>query len=242
MRASPESSKLWVRAHTLRRAKYAQILQVKPDEFSPEYFMRVDSRRSAAARLRLIAFVFQIFLFALFAFSLHPHQKASVILQGTSINDFREILLIISAVLGLAIPAIGHYHDVLVDILTASLERRSEGDEDIVQLLRISYGIDLFPVPPEVGGNLSLGPGYRFFITLFVSLAAVAVAIVMLGALFVRFKVLEDIYFSPGYSEVVSACVIGFVILTDLLGSFIFILSVGPLRVRSHEAISEPQP
>lgn len=53
-----------------------------------------------------------------------------------------------------------------------------------------------------------------------------------LTALFVRFKVLEDIYFTPTFSTPISLWVIGFVVISDILGTMLFILDVGPIRTR----------
>lgn len=216
--------------------KYTKILQRAQVEFGHEYFMQICERRSAAAILRLIALIFQIVIFALFAFTLIPQ---GVVPRGTSTKDFREILLVMSATLGLAIPVIGHYHDVLTDILAARLQQRSNGDQDVRQMLKIAHGLELFPMPTAVEGAFEFGQGYRAVVRAFLTLIAATVAMMMLGALFVRFKVLEDIYLVPTYSDSVSAWVIGFVVVTDILGAFIFILSVGPLRARRHETTPE---
>ena len=227
---------LWVKASTLRQERYSETIQKNDGVFGDRYFEDVDKRRSSAAFLRLIVVAVQIAIFAFFALSLITSEAnpSGLAFSPASSKNLREILIVVSAILGLGIAFIGHYHDVLTEILAAHVERLSKGDKDVQEMLRIAYGVDLYPLPPKSQGRLELGWGYRLFVRVFAVLTAVTFVISALVALFIRFKVLEDIYFTPSFSTTVSVWVIVFVVITDVLGLFMFILNTGPIRTRNY--------
>jgi hypothetical protein len=220
-------TKLWVSASTLRQAKYLEIIRKNDGVLGDKYFEDVDKRRSSAAGLRLMACAFQIPIFAFFALSLIPIEADFSVLgiSPTSNKNLREILIVVSAVLGLGIIFIGYYHDALTEILAAHAERRSKGNKDVQEMLKISYGINIFPLPPRTQGYLELGWGRLLFVGIFAVLTAMTLVIFTLGALYIRLKVLEDIYFRPSFSTIVSVWVIGFVLICDVLGLLIFLLN-----------------
>ena len=235
MRVPRLYTKLWVRASTLRQARYLEIIQKNDGVLGDRYFEDVDKRRSSAASLRLIATAVQILIFAFLVLSLLPVDANFSVLwiAQTSNKNLREILIVVSAVLALGTSFIGYHHDVLAEILAALVERRSKGDKDVQEMLKISYGIALFPLPPRIQGHLELGWGFRLFVYIFAALTAMTLAILALGTIFIRLKVLEDIYFAPSFSTEVSVWVIGFVIMCDVVGLFIFLLTTGPINVRN---------
>jgi hypothetical protein len=237
MRVPRPYTKLWVRANTLRQARYLEIIRKNDGVLGDKYFEDVDKRRSSAAGLRLIACAVQIPIFAFFVLSLIPIDANSSVLgvSPTSSKHLREILLVVSAVLALGTSFIGYHHDVLTEILAAHVEGRSKGDKDVQEMLKISYGIALFPLPPRTQGYLQLGRGFHLFVNIFAVLTAITLAILALGALYIRFKVLEDIYFAPSFSTTVSVWVIGFVVMCDVVGSLIFVLTTGPIIARNFE-------
>jgi hypothetical protein len=234
MRMDRPCTKLWVKASALRQARYSEIIRKNDGVLPDRYFEDVEKRRSAAAGLRLITCVIQVPIFVFFVLSLIPVESSSFVFGALS-KDLREILIVVSAALGLCISVIGYYHDALTEILAAHVEYRSNGNKSVEEMLRLSYGIDIFPLPPRTQGHLELGWGYLLFVRIFTAFTAVTVIVLALSALFIRLKVLEDIYFTPTFSTAASLWVIGFVVITDTLGAFIFILNTGPIRARRFE-------
>lgn len=236
MRVPRPYSKLWVRGSTLRGARYSEIIDANHGIFDEGYFKDVDKQRASAASLRLILVAIQIPIFAVFALALIPVGSDSHALGIVRASrDLREILIVVSAVLGVAINFIGYHHDVLAEIMAVRLARRSKDDKDVQELLNISYGMALFPFPPTTQGDLELGGGYRFLVRALSVFTWLTLVILALGAIFIRVKVLEDIYFVPTFSGDASGWVIGFAVITDLLGGFILILNAGPLRARKYQ-------
>lgn len=230
MRKPRPHSNLWVSSSTLRRAQYSKLVRNSEDSLYEGAFVDIDRRRAAAAGLRLVTCALQLPIFAFFALSLVPAGANPSILVALS-KELREVLLVISAALGLCIGVAGYYHDALTDLLAAHLDARKENDS-ATEILRISFGIGAFPFPRATEGHFELGSGYHFFVGIFKALAVTIVVMLALTALFVRFKVLEDIYFTPTFSMPASLWVIGFVVISDILGTMLFILDVGPIRTR----------
>lgn len=226
--------KLWVKGSTLREARYLQTLQAKHDELGAGYLELVDRRRAATAGLKFLLIALQICIFAAFALALIPIGDGHGAFQA-AIRDLREILIVISAVVGLGIVLISHHHDVLTDIVSAEVTVRSKGDKDLKELLDISRGLTFFPLPPTSQGDLELGVGYRSLVRACAFFAWVTVAFLALGSILLRFKVLEDIYFVPTFSADISYWVIGFAVITDILGMFMLVLNTGPLRARQRK-------
>lgn len=229
MRKPRPQSKLWVSSSTFRRFQYSGLIQGSAGILPDEIFDNANKRRAAAAGLRLVICALQVPIFAFFALSLIPadaNPSAAVTLS----KELREILLVISAVLGLCIGFAGYYHDALTDLLSANLDARTERNACAAEIARLSFGIYALPLPATVEGHFELGTSYHFFIKAFNALAATTVVMLMLTALLVRFKVLEDIYFAPTFSTTASLWVIAFVLITDILGTMLFILTVGPVK------------
>jgi hypothetical protein len=239
MRIPRPHTKLWIRASSLRQARYSEIIRNNNGNLPDRFFEDVEKRRSEASGLRLAACAVQIPIFVFLALSLVSIETKLLDLDALS-RHLREILIVVSAALGLCIGVIGYYHDVLTEILAAYVEYRSKERKSVEEILRISYGIDIFPLPPLKQGHLQLGWGYLWFIRIFKTLTVATLIVLGVGALFIRFKVLEDIYFAPTFSTSVSLCVIGFVVISDALGICIFILNTGPILARS-EGASQPR-
>ena len=193
----------------------------------------VDRRRAATAGLELLLIALEILHFPR-SLALIPIGDGHGAFQA-AIRDLREILIVISAVLGLGIGLISHHHDVLTDIASAEVTVRSKGDKDLKELLDISRGLTFFPLPPTSQGDLELGVGYRSLVRACAFFAWVTVAFLALGSILLRFKVLEDIYFVPTFSASISYWVIGFAVITDILGLFMLVLNTGPLRARQRK-------
>jgi hypothetical protein len=236
MRVPRLYTKSWVRANTLRQARYLEIIQKNDGVLEGKYFEDIDKRRSATASLRLIATLVQIPIFAFLVLSLLPVDASAPVLwtSPTSTKNLREILIVVSAFLALVTSFIGYHHDVLAEILAAHVERQSKDDKDVEEMLKISYGLALFPLPGNQG-HLELGRGFHLFVRIFNVLSAITLVILALGTIFIRVKVLEDIYFAPSFSTEVSVWVIGFVVMCDIVGTLIFFLTTGPIRARNFE-------
>jgi len=234
MRASRTHTKRWIKASTMRQARYAQALQKRADLFDDKFFARVDQRRTSAAGVRLAAIVLQVPMFSLFAVSLLPHNVNSPdLVSVVTIHSLREILLVASALVSLGITFVAYHHDVLTELLAARVDYQSNDDKNCQAMLNISYGLEFFPLPPRSQAKIELGSGYHLLIGVLASLTAISLAMLTLGALFIRYKVLEEIYFVPTFSAGVSMFVICFVVVTDVLGLLVLVLNTGPLLARA---------
>lgn len=233
MRVSRES-KLWVKGGTLRRARYAEIAKAKRNELGPLYLELADQRRATAGSLRLLLVAVQICFFAAFALTLIPI-GANGHSFWTATRDLREILVVISAIVGVAIGFVSHHHEVLTEIVSAEVAARSNGDQVLKEILDITYGLTIFPLSPPVQGDLELGSSHGTLVRVCTILAWLSAAFVAVGSILIRLKVLEGIYFDPTFSVEISCWVIGFAVITDMLGLFFIVLSAGPLRARRRE-------
>lgn len=229
------NKKVWIKGSTLRRARYVQVVEAKRSELGPLFLELVDRRRATIAGLRFLLIAIQICFFAAFALVLIPigaDGKGS----WAATRDLREILIVISAIVGVAIGFVSYHHDVLTEIVSAEVAVGSNGDEVLKELLDITYGLTIFPLSPPFQGDLELGSGYRTLVRACEFLAWVSAAFVALGSIMIRLKVLESIYFDPTFSVEISCWVIGFAVITDVLGLFFVVLNAGPLRARKREA------
>jgi hypothetical protein len=230
----------WLKASTLRQARYLGIIQENDSLLGDRFFEDIDRRRSSLASLRLIATAVQIPILAFLVLSLLPVDPGSSThgMFPASIKSLREILIAVSATLALATSFIGYHHDVLTEILAAHVERRSKGDKGVQEMLAISYGTALFPLPQGIQGRFGLGGGFNLFVRILTTFSALTLVILVLGTITIRVKVLEDIYFAPSFTTVVSVWVIGYVFLCDLVGGLIFLLTSGPINVKNLENTS----
>jgi hypothetical protein len=236
MRIPRKRTRLWVRASTLRQTRYLEIVQANEGALREEYFRDIEKRRSAAASQRLIAFAIQIPIFAFLALSLIPGgSNLPADASRLSTHNLREILIVVSAVLGLGMTYVGYYHDVLTDIVAAHVESLSKGTKEVQEILKISYGLDVFPLPPGATEYRQLGWGYRLFAGSFAVFTAMILVVLAVGIIYIRVKVLENIYFQPTFSTVASVGVIGFVVMCDTLGLLILLLNSGRVIARFFE-------
>jgi hypothetical protein len=229
-----QNTRSWVKASTLRQTRYWEIIQENDRVLGDKFFVDIDKRRSSAANVRLIATAVQIPIFVLLALSLLPVDLNSAAQWAfpTSIKNLREVLIVVSATLALATTFVGYHHDVLTEILAAHVERLSKGDKAVREMLEISYGTALFPLPQSIRGQFELGGGFKLFVRILTSVSAFTLIVLVLGTIIIRIKVLENIYFVPSFNFDVSVWVIGYVFLCDVVGGLIFFLTIGPIKVK----------
>lgn len=231
---APSEKRVWVKGSTLRKARYVEIAKAKRNELGPLYLELVDRRRATIASLRLLLIAVQICLFAAFVLALIPNGTNGHSFWAAT-KDLREILVIISAIVGVAIAFVGHHHEILTEILSAEVTVRSDGDQVLKEILDITYGLTIFPLCPPVQGNLELGSSYRTLVRVCVFLVWLSAAFLALGSMLIRLKVLESIYFDPTFSVEISCWVIAFALITDMLSLLFIVLSSGPLRALKRE-------
>jgi hypothetical protein len=227
-------TRLWVKASKLRRAKFLEVIRKNENILDEKYFEAVTKRRSSVFGALLKAYTIQIPILTFLVLSLIPIQANVSIfgLSPTSNKNLREILIVVSAMIGLGIGFVNYYHDALSEILAAYAERRSKGDKDVEELLKVGYGLDIFPLPPPKHGDIQLGWGYLLFLFFFAFVALSLLGVVAAGALYIHFLVLQDIYYKPSFSTTASLWVIGFVLVCDFLTITIAIFSGGMIIAR----------
>lgn len=70
-----------------------------------------------------------------------------------------------------------------------------------------AYGIDTFPLLPRQHGEINLGWGYTLILVMLFLLLIALLAVLGLGALYIHYMVLRDIYYKPSFSTTASAWV-----------------------------------
>jgi len=224
----------WIKANALRRANYIEQIRAHETVLDDKFFDAVLKRRSSVLSAVLKAYAIQVPIFALLVLSLIPIEASFSILgiSPTSNKNLREILIALSALIGVGIAFLNSYHDALSEIIAAFTEKRSKGNKPLESVLKAGYGLDAMPLPPQSMGDLQLGWGYAAFLVLFGFLVVSLLAILALGSVAIHLIVLHEIYAKPSFSTGVSIAVICFVVTCDCLTLIITLANSGPILVR----------
>ncbi|MHB8269259.1 hypothetical protein [Bradyrhizobium sp.] len=226
----------WRSAADLRRQRFYEVLaaQGKDGIFDDKYIELIQRRRSSSYKMAFRVFSLQMPILIFLVLSLIPID-ASVSVLGISPSGnrhLREMLLIVSALLGVAAAGLSHHAAILSEILSAYTEKRSRGDAKIKGYLGIGYGVDFAVLPETSDVNLKPSGWYAAFI----GVMALAVILLLLALLLTGFTihllVLRDVYVDPSFSRGVSVGVIVFVLLTDLFSAGLSLLGNGPVLLK----------
>jgi hypothetical protein len=234
MRTPKLYTRSWWRFSTLRRDRFKEVLQKSSDTFDSGYIEAIQKRRSGAWSVAFKVAAIQIPIFVFLVLSLIPVQ-ASVTIFGVSpgaSKNLREVLVVASALLGTASAALNHYIDLLGEIVSAYVDRRSKGDKEIAEYLGMGLGTNHWILPNAKYGNAHLGWGFLGFIATLGLLGIIVLLATLLGAGYVHYLVLQDIYLNPSFSNAVSVWIIGFVLTCDSFSILLAFLGGGifPLR------------
>lgn len=234
MRTPRLYTRQWIKANALRRANYIEQIRAHEAILDDKFFEAVLKRRSSVLSAVLKAYAIQVPIFALLVLSLIPIEASFSILgiSPTSNKNLREILIALSALLGVAVGFLNSYHDALSEIIAAFIEKRSKGNKRLEGVLKAGYGLDAMPLPPTSMGHLELGWGYAVFLVLFGFLVICVLAILALGSVAIHLIVLHEIYARPSFSTGVSIAIICFVVTCDCLALIIMVANSGPVLVR----------
>jgi hypothetical protein len=228
-------TRLWVKASTLRRAKFLETIRQNESVLNDKFFEQIAKQRSSATGMRLKLFTIQIPILAFLVLSLIPIEASFSVLgiSPGSNKNLREILVIVSAIIGIGSCFINYYVDVLTEILGAYAERRSKGKKDVEEMFKVSYALDIFPLPPRNHGHIQLGWGFAAFLVIIVLLLLVLSACLILGGFYIH-VMMRDIYYKPSFSTTVSVWVIAFVVACDALSMLVIIANSGVLITRNY--------
>lgn len=231
-------TRTWRRAGPLRQQRFFDILanQDKDGAFDEAFIELVHKRRSSASQLTFKLISLQVPIFVLLVFSLIPIQASVSILGITpaASRNLREVLVVVSATLGVVSSGLGIYYAVLTEIIAAYVEKRSKGDKEVREFLGIGHGVDFIVMPNVEYKNLSLGWGFAVFLVVVFLAGVVFVLSIAAAALYLHYVVLKDIYYDPSFSDRVSMYVIAFVLLGDFLSISINALSGWPIAMKDY--------
>lgn len=228
-------TRTWMKPGTLRRSRLLDTIRDHEAVLDGGFMEAVTKRRSSVFSALLKAYALQVPIFVFLVLSFIPIE-ASFSLFGvtpTSNKNLREILVVLSALIGVAIGFLNYYYESMSEILAAYAERKSKGNKDVESVLRLGFGLDAVSLPPRSQGHIQLGWGYLAFVGLFLFLIVGLALIVAAGGFYIHVMVLLDIYQKPSFSTTVSLAVIAFVLGCDLLTVMISVFNSGPVIARN---------
>lgn len=205
--------------------------------FDDKFFAFVRKQHAALGKLLSKLIIVQIPIFTFLVLGLIPiHVQFSILGVSPDANkNLREVLVVISAILGLITAAINLNRNVLDDLTKAHLRRQSKGKKDVAELLEIAYGFNVVGLPNPGFRRLLFGGSYTLFLLSILIVILLLVAAIIVAAGTIHFLILRDIYQQPSFSTLVSICVIGFVLICDLLVLALGILGSGMVPMQDFE-------
>jgi hypothetical protein len=233
-----EYTRTWRTAGPLRRQRFYDILTVKGRDgvLDSDFLTLLHERRATAIKRALKLFSFQIPVLALLVLAILPLQASVSILGITpaASRGFREALVVISALMGVAASGLSFYTGILTEMIESYVVKLSKGDDEIKTLLGVAHGVEYFVVPNVYEKNVRLGWGFGAFLAILGIIAALLALAMIAAYLVFHLYILWDIYQRPSFSVAVSVCVVWFVLLADTLGLSINVLNGWPFAVRDY--------
>jgi hypothetical protein len=218
---------------------YNQLVKTSNANIFSEKFIEVVQRRRDTIDSRNFKLLgFQIPIFALLMMALIPIQaKVSVAgITPEASRNLREVLVVVSALLGLAVTFSNIHENILKDMVKAYIQKISKRNSAVSEFLEVGYDVSSVVFPDRyLGDHVQLGWGVTVFFGAWISGLCILLAAVLLGAFCIHVAILRDIYVDPSFSAAVSASVIGFVLLCDFVGLSGSIFASGLVAVRSYE-------
>jgi hypothetical protein len=233
----------WVIPRRIRLERYQQLHGSAKyrDVFDQRFLDGLEKRRDTLESRGYRLLALQAPIYFLLAFSL-VNLDLKVSLAGFSlegVRGIREILLVVSTILGIISYSLNRQVGDLVEIMKAAIEKLSDGKADARNLLQVRYGLsELADVSTF---NTSFVPGRFQFITL--GLAAIpylAAVVAMLGTIVsVQVFTMMDIWLHPNFSKSVSLFVIVLVVSAEVASLLVWWLQKGLQPVQTMEDLKK---
>jgi hypothetical protein len=213
----------WRLPGSLRTERLVQLLARKDlkDILNSDFIKALESRKTLleSRRFKLLAWQAPIMIFLTFSLF---HISANISIFGVSTeaaNSLREMLLVLSSVLGLAFSALNTEVAYIDEMLGAVAIKYAGKDKELYEFLKVRYGI-FNNVMPVASFNSELYIGmYQWTIAGVHILSGIMVIAATVGILLsVQILNLIEVYVRPTFSTSASVCVIGFVLLVDIVG------------------------
>lgn len=227
-------TRTWWRFSTMRRERFKDVLRKNVDTFDKDYIEAIQKRRAAALSIGWKLIAVQLPILTFLVLSLIPIQ-ASVSIFGVSpgaSKNLREVLVVISALLGVCSSALNHHVENLNEVVAAYIERRSKGDKEVADYLGMALGTNYWLLPGVKYESASVGWGFLALIGAIALIAVTVVFATLFAAGYVHYRILRDIYADPSFSLHASILVVGFVLLCDCFSVLLSFLSSGGMPLQ----------
>lgn len=230
-------TRLWVSVGTLREGRFTALLskQGSAELFDSKFIEMVQKRRDGLWTAAFKLYTLQLPIFAFLVFTLIPiDAHVSVLgISPTASRNLREVMVVVAAVFALIAAGITVSQTTLNEIIKAYIRKTSKGDQEVNEYLDIGHGIAFWMLPPTKLGTLQLRWGYHLFLSSIAIVFFAVLTALAVGAVYIHFLILKDIYLNPSYSRAVSIGVIAFVLGCDFVCVGFSVLSSGMIGARN---------
>lgn len=209
----------WVLPRKIRMERYGQLHGSSKfkDIFDQKFLDGLEKRRDLLESRNYKLTAIQIPLFLLLAFSL-VNLDVKVSLAGFTlegVRGLREILLIISSIVGVVSFGVARQLGDLNEVMKAATEKIAGGKADVKNFLNVRYGLEELSIPSTFDPSLLIGKLQLASIVLAAIPYVLVVIALIVTVLGVQFLTMRDIWLHPNFSPDVSIAVIVFVVATD---------------------------
>jgi hypothetical protein len=189
------------------------------DVFDQKFLDGLEKRRELLEGRNFKVLAIQIPLFLLLAVSL-INQDVKLSIVGFSIDGargLREILLVITSILGLMASGFNRELGDIKEIMKGAVEKLSQGNADSREFLNVRYGLSEFAYGRTFDPHLHTGNFHLVWAVLILMPMLLLLGALVGVALSVQFLNLREILLHPNFSPTVSVMVIVFVAAVDLV-------------------------
>ncbi len=164
--------------------------------------------------------IFVLLVFSLLSFDVNVSMFG---ISASGVKGLREVLLAISATIGLAAYEINRDLGLLNEMLRGFIESKSTPNSDVREFLEVRYGVAELSSFRSFSNELKSSWYQITLAGLWVLCAVLMLVLIVSFALSVQFLILREIYVHPNFSLEVSLLVILYVLLSDLLSLIGFV-------------------
>ncbi len=229
MRKPLMHTRTWWRFSTMRVERFKEALRQSSDVLDKDFIEAVQKRRATTWSLTLKLWALQLPIFMFLVLALIP-VHASVSIFGVSpegSKNLREVFVVASALLGVGSTCLNHYQDLLREIISGYVDRRSKGNKEVAEYLGMGSGTIFWLMPNAKYDDAQLGWGFLGLVGMIGAIGALVLVTTLVGAGYIHFLVLKDIYSDPSFSSAASTLVIAFVLACDCFSILLSFLSGG---------------
>jgi hypothetical protein len=241
MRRVKWASTSWLSAGRIRRDRFLRLLSNEQTKalFDDVFIRGVEDRKNAldARQLKIVGLQFPIFMFLLF--TLIPINVPISILgiSPSGSQGLREIVLLVWASLATYASLVSIEQNSLRDILLAFVSHRASGSSDAQEVLKLRYGLSQLWMAEPADDHIVRSRVWALVAT--ACIIGVLILLFMLGLILVGtpLLVLFDVYRHPAFSPPITAFVITYVIVSDVVGISIFLIFFAWFPYRNQESL-----